>query len=112
MLTTIGTVGSDGRLIAPRCVGALARPGLRASSADGRVIERFGEEPTAFYLFGAGHVGRALVVALAPLPFAVTWFDPRPGAIPEHSPRTSRRSGMAIRPNCSAARPMARSSPS
>jgi xanthine dehydrogenase accessory factor len=47
------------------------------------VIERFGEEPTAFYLFGAGHVGRALVNAIAPLPFAVTWMDTRPGAIPE-----------------------------
>ena len=53
---------------------------------DGRVIERFGEEPTAFYLFGAGHVGRALAVALAPLPFAVTWIDTRPGAIPEVFP--------------------------
>ena len=27
-------------------------------------------------VFGAGHVGRALVLALAPLPFAVTWADP------------------------------------
>jgi xanthine dehydrogenase accessory factor len=53
---------------------------------DGRVFERFGEEPTAFYLFGAGHVGRALVTALTPLPFAVTWMDGRPGAIPEMFP--------------------------
>jgi xanthine dehydrogenase accessory factor len=53
---------------------------------DGRVIERFGEDPTQLYLFGAGHVGRALVLALAPLPFAVTWVDPRPGAFPSHIP--------------------------
>src|SRR5581483_6151482 len=53
---------------------------------DGSVYERFGEEPTAFYLFGAGHVGRALAVALAPLPFAVTWMDTRPGAIPAEFP--------------------------
>ena len=33
-------------------------------------------------LFGAGHVGRALAVALGPLPFAVAWIDPRPGAFP------------------------------
>ncbi len=32
------------------------------------------------YLFGAGHVGRALVMALAPLPFDVQWIDPRPNA--------------------------------
>ena len=50
--------------------------------ADGRVIERFGDEATPFYLFGAGHVGRALAAALAPLPFAVTWIDGRPGAFP------------------------------
>jgi xanthine dehydrogenase accessory factor len=39
------------------------------------------------YLFGAGHVGRALVLALAPLPFDVTWVDPRrqefPAAFPQ-----------------------------
>jgi len=34
-------------------------------------------------MFGAGHVGRALTIALAPLPFAVTWFDARPRAIPD-----------------------------
>ncbi len=50
------------------------------------VYERFGDEPTPFYLFGAGHVGRALAVALAPLPFLVTWIDARPGAIPETFP--------------------------
>ena len=34
------------------------------------------------YIFGAGHVGRALVLALAPLPYAVKWIDPRPDAFP------------------------------
>jgi xanthine dehydrogenase accessory factor len=38
------------------------------------------------YLFGAGHVGRALVMALAPLPFAVRWIDPRPNAFPRFAP--------------------------
>jgi xanthine dehydrogenase accessory factor len=38
------------------------------------------------YLFGAGHVGRALVLALAPLPFDVTWIDPRPNAFPSVAP--------------------------
>jgi xanthine dehydrogenase accessory factor len=38
------------------------------------------------YLFGAGHVGRALVLALAPLPFNIQWIDPRPGAFPAASP--------------------------
>ena len=85
MLTTIGTVGNDGRLVR-RAADTRASGSAYDVQPDGRVIERFGEEPTAFYLFGAGHVGRALVTALAPLPFAVTWMDARPGAIPEMFP--------------------------
>jgi xanthine dehydrogenase accessory factor len=53
---------------------------------DGQIIERFGSETTCLYLFGAGHVGRHLVLALAPLPFTVTWVDPRPNAFPPHVP--------------------------
>lgn len=34
------------------------------------------------YLFGAGHVGRALVLALATLPFYVRWVDSRRSAFP------------------------------
>ena len=59
---------------------------LYSKLRDGRIVERFGQDVTPLYLFGAGHVGRALVLALAPLPFAVTWFDPRPGAFPPHIP--------------------------
>jgi xanthine dehydrogenase accessory factor len=33
-------------------------------------------------LFGAGHVGRALVLALAPLPFDLHWIDPRRNEFP------------------------------
>ncbi|MGZ5803381.1 MAG: xanthine dehydrogenase accessory protein XdhC [Xanthobacteraceae bacterium] len=60
--------------------------GDRAKLSDGRIIEKFGSSATALYLFGAGHVGRSLVLALAPLPFAVTWIDPRPNAFPPHVP--------------------------
>jgi xanthine dehydrogenase accessory factor len=44
------------------------------------LIETFGESKTPVLLFGAGHVGRALVAALAPLPFSVRWVDDRPDA--------------------------------
>ncbi len=37
-------------------------------------------------IFGAGHVGRALVIALAPLPVRVTWVDSRADAFPAHVP--------------------------
>jgi xanthine dehydrogenase accessory factor len=65
----------------------LIPPGVRyAQLADGRIVERFGADATALYLFGAGHVGQHLVLALAPLAFAVTWIDPRAGAFPSHVP--------------------------
>ena len=38
-------------------------------------------------LFGAGHVGRAVVLALAPLPFAVRWIDSRPDQFPQYVPQ-------------------------
>lgn len=37
-------------------------------------------------LFGGGHVGQALVRALAPLPFAVRWIDSRDGVFPASLP--------------------------
>jgi xanthine dehydrogenase accessory factor len=48
--------------------------------------ETHGEVRTPVLIFGAGHVGRALVLALAPLPFAVRWLDDREGAFPSHLP--------------------------
>lgn len=66
--------GPDGRLI-------------REIAADGR--ESFGEAATPLLLFGAGHVGRALTLALAPLPFRVRWIDPRPDAFPRFAPETT-----------------------
>jgi xanthine dehydrogenase accessory factor len=88
LLTTIATAGSDGRLlrrIADSDEARSPRPAYEIQS-DGRIYERFGDEATPFYLFGAGHVGRALSVALGPLPFLVTWTDTRPGAIPDTFP--------------------------
>src|SRR5271170_7612850 len=49
--------------------------------------ERFGEVTTPVLLFGAGHVGRAVVLALAPLPFTVRWIDNRPDQFPQHVPQ-------------------------
>jgi xanthine dehydrogenase accessory factor len=49
--------------------------------------ERFGEVTTPVLLFGAGHVGRAVVLALAPLPFTVRWIDSRPDQFPQFVPQ-------------------------
>lgn len=37
-------------------------------------------------LFGGGHVGQAIVNALAPLPFAIRWIDSRDSVFPEQLP--------------------------
>ena len=54
------------------------------------LAERFGERRRRVAIFGAGHVGRALMLALAPLPFDVTWIDERAGAFPSALPANVR----------------------
>ncbi|MEP6827414.1 MAG: xanthine dehydrogenase accessory protein XdhC [Aestuariivirga sp.] len=44
------------------------------------------DDVTHLNLWGAGHVGRALVMALAPLPFEITWWDVRDNAFPSAVP--------------------------
>lgn len=55
-------------------------------SGDGRYLENFGDHYTQLYLFGAGHVAKALMLSLAPLPFQVSWFDGRADMFPVHVP--------------------------
>lgn len=50
------------------------------------VLEKIEDRRQPLYLFGAGHVGRALVRALAPLSFRVTWVDSRADAFPAELP--------------------------
>lgn len=87
-LVTIASIESGRPLRRPAAVDEISElPRARyARLPDGRVVERFGAETTPLYLFGAGHVGRGLVLALAPLPFGIVWVDPRPGAFPQHVP--------------------------
>jgi xanthine dehydrogenase accessory factor len=59
---------------------------LGDAAENGEWREAFGEATTPVYLFGAGHVGRALALALAPLPFAVRWIDPRADEFPQLTP--------------------------
>ena len=56
----------------------------------GTIIERFRDLRRPLWLFGAGHVGRALMLALAPLPFDVTWIDEREDVFPAVVPASVR----------------------
>jgi len=87
---------------------ALARAGeMIATGADAPAMERIalgpalgqccGGEVTLFFepfagvtlrvaLFGAGHVGQAVVEVMAGLPLRLDWIDPRPGLFPPELP--------------------------
>ena len=84
--TIRAAVGRDGRierrLEDDRRGGA---PPAAPADADGWT-EPIGEIARAVFLFGAGHVGRALALALAPLPFGLRWIDSRREAFPAHAP--------------------------
>lgn len=80
---------SDGKL--HRTIEAAGAVPIGSVQVDHGVLEEgFGDDRRGLYLFGAGHVGRALVLALAPLPFQVVWIDPRPDAFPQHVPASVR----------------------
>lgn len=84
--TTRARVSPD-RGVAREVVGGMALPPGSAAWHEGILLEGFGDDVRPLLLFGAGHVGRALVLALAQLPFAVTWVDSRPDAFPTRTPK-------------------------
>jgi xanthine dehydrogenase accessory factor len=80
-----------------RLVSALTRTGVQhrlhtsmdtspllARTSDGGVTltERLDETLPALWLYGAGHVGQALVRVLAPMPLRIVWIDSRPDCLP------------------------------
>ncbi len=70
-------------LAAARGQGVRPAPGLVA----GWLVEPVMEAERQVWVWGAGHVGRALVSVLAPLPgIAVTWVDVRPERFPDVVP--------------------------
>ena len=73
------------RLLADaRGKGHAITPQLR----EGWFIESIERPSRPLWIWGAGHVGRALVQTLAPLPdFAITWIDTSPERFPESIPQ-------------------------
>lgn len=71
---------------------ALARARDRGEMPSPRLIEGWFIEPvsratTPVWVWGAGHVGRAIVAALAPLPdLKITWVDTAPDRFPDEAP--------------------------
>lgn len=57
-----------------------------AKLIDGWFIEPLGKTLTPLFLYGAGHVGRAVVKAFEDLPFAIYWVDTSNSRYPESIP--------------------------
>jgi xanthine dehydrogenase accessory factor len=67
--------------------GVLPAPQL----LQGWMVEPVARPTRQLWVWGAGHVGRALVEVLAPLPgLAITWVDTAPDRFPETLPDTAR----------------------
>lgn len=59
---------------------------LLARDGGDTLVQRIDTALTPLWLYGAGHVGRAVVRTLADLPFAITWIDGRDDAFPAGLP--------------------------
>jgi xanthine dehydrogenase accessory factor len=76
-------------LAVKRVLAAARGQGVRpvAALVSGWLIEPVAEAERQVWVWGAGHVGRALVAVLAPLPgIAVTWVDVGPERFPDAVP--------------------------
>jgi len=59
-------------------------------------VECLTDQRTVLWIFGAGHVGQALVHVLADLPFRITWVDSRPEMLDTTVQQTWSRHAMRI----------------
>ena len=90
VVTDRKTVAADWPLLLRRDVRDMmsgTKPCRADLTSDGWFVEPLGAELTPLYLYGAGHVGRAVVQVLKDLPFQILWVDTRddrfPAAIPQ-----------------------------
>lgn len=73
------------------CGGRLELVFERVGAGDAAALrQRLAASLRPLALFGGGHVGRAIVQALAPLPYAVHWVDSRDEVFPPGLPCTVR----------------------
>lgn len=75
-----------------QCCGGVVHLRFEAVAAGdvARLRQRLTPPQVPVALFGGGHVGRAIVAALAPLPFELTWIDSRDEIFPSTTPANVR----------------------
>ena len=83
----------DGARVTHRLIDAKSPESLRftaRSAHAGTLLEGLRAPQQMLWIFGAGHVGQAIVQALSDLPFDITWVDSRPGVLPTSLPANVR----------------------
>ncbi len=89
IVTDRKTVSQDWPLALQRVVRDMlsgAIPSQAMLCADDWYVEPLAAELTPLYLYGAGHVGRAVVHALTGLPFDIHWVDTDTSRFPDDIP--------------------------
>lgn len=80
------TLRTDGSGAKAWIDGERAALRIAEQGAEWCVLEPVRREARPVWLYGAGHVGRALATVLSELPFEVTWLDSRFDGFPEDIP--------------------------
>ncbi|WP_146216128.1 xanthine dehydrogenase accessory protein XdhC [Nitrospira lenta] len=91
------SLADDQEIIAPLVRTLLASPGKAAYSLQlvyrkpgdtppAYLLERYGPDMFRLVLFGAGHVGKAIIRVMSGLPCHITWIDGRPDMFPATVP--------------------------
>ncbi len=79
--------GSQRQVVAGAPTGAAASVQIRRHNGDEiELVERLDVSYPPLWLFGAGHVGQALMRILADLPLELTWVDSRSAIFPLQTP--------------------------
>lgn len=68
------------------CSAPVQAPTLVCSNGTWTLLEDLGSNALPVHLYGAGHVGQALVLVLAGLPYTVRWIDSRVELLPVDAP--------------------------
>lgn len=102
-----GHDGAGRRTALPPPLLAGRRAGLFGDGPACYFVEHLFDEATPLWLYGAGHVGRALVQVLAGLPFRISWVDSRAAMLAEALDQSSARAGEAALAGFQPAAPVA-----
>lgn len=78
-----------GPLLEQCCGGSVVLKLTKKPLAQREALLRSRRMVAPLYMFGAGHVGRAVAQALRPLPFHITWVDSRAQEFPDFLPKNA-----------------------